>query len=379
MREGWEAKKLSEVLKLKSGDGLTAKKMVKGPFPVYGGNGVAGYHNEFNHNSPQVIIGRVGALCGNARLIEVPFWLTDNAFKVSQGLEHFDEKFLVYLFNHLNLRQYARQAAQPVVSNSSLRDVLLVYPKSIGKQKQIVALLDKAFKAIDKAKANIEQNIINAKELFQSKLNAIFSQKGDGWEESTLGKICEFENGDRGKNYPSKKHYVSDGIPFITAANVNEGEISDDLNYITEERFRMLSRGKYHKGDFLFCLRGSLGKFGFVQNEGFGGIASSMVIVRVERGVINEYLYYYFLSGLCKAEIRKYQGGAAQPNLGAKDLQKFGINFPSLETQKEYAQLLKKSHCQVKKLENIYQKKLANLQELKKSILKKALSGELGS
>jgi type I restriction enzyme S subunit len=101
-----------------------------------------------------------------------------------------------------------------------------------------------------------------------------------GWEIKTLKDVCYFENGDRGKNYPSKKHYILDGIPFITATNVEDGKILENLNYISEERYNLLSRGKFKKGDFLFCLRGSLGKFGFVETELNGGIASSMVIVR---------------------------------------------------------------------------------------------------
>ena len=81
--DGWEMKKLGNCIKLKSGDGLTAKKMMPGKYPVYGGNGITGYHSEFNQKESQIIIGRVGAQCGNVRLVKDKFWLTDNAFKVS--------------------------------------------------------------------------------------------------------------------------------------------------------------------------------------------------------------------------------------------------------------------------------------------------------
>ena len=109
MRSGWSEMKLGDCFKLKSGDGLTKKAMVPGPFPVYGGNGVAGAHNKFNLSGEHVIVGRVGALCGIARHITADIWLTDNAFKVVGFEARFDAAFLTYLLNAKNLRSFARQ------------------------------------------------------------------------------------------------------------------------------------------------------------------------------------------------------------------------------------------------------------------------------
>ncbi|HMT70763.1 MAG TPA: restriction endonuclease subunit S, partial [Saprospiraceae bacterium] len=187
MKEGWERQRLEDCFKLKSGDGLTSKMMSEdGQYPVFGGNGIAGLHNEFNLFGSNVIIGRVGALCGNVRHMTEKIWLTDNAFKITDFKLDFDNAFLTYLLNFKNLREYARQAAQPVISNSSLKDVILEFPKSLNEQQRIVAILDEAFAAISKAKANAEQNLRNAKELFESYLQRVFEKKGDGWEEKAL-------------------------------------------------------------------------------------------------------------------------------------------------------------------------------------------------
>lgn len=139
--EGWVERRLGECFRLKSGDGLTSKAMNGGRYPVYGGNGIAGTHDEFNLAGDNVIIGRVGALCGNARHISERIWLTDNAFKVVDRSFEFDEAFLVYLLNFKDLRSFARQAAQPVISNSSLQDVALAFPE-IREQQRIAAQLD---------------------------------------------------------------------------------------------------------------------------------------------------------------------------------------------------------------------------------------------
>jgi len=138
---GWVEKPVEECFRLKSGDGLTSKAMNGGRFPVFGGNGIAGMHDEFNLSGDNVIIGRVGALCGNARHITEEIWLTDNALRIVDSRFEFDGTFLTYLLNFKNLRSFARQAAQPVISNSSLKDLLLPFPE-IDKQRQIADKLD---------------------------------------------------------------------------------------------------------------------------------------------------------------------------------------------------------------------------------------------
>lgn len=211
MTKDWEKKKLGECFRLKSGEALTSNKMKEGDFPVFGGNGIAGYHNKANLEGSHVIIGRVGALCGKARHITESIWLTDNAFQVVDFNIEFDLAFLNYLLNLKNLRQYARQAAQPVISNSSLKDVVLEFPKSILEQHRIVSILDETFDSIVKAEANSEQNLLNSKELFDSYLQNVFATMGDGWYKLKLydlidrGWITSHLDGNHGGEYPRKR------------------------------------------------------------------------------------------------------------------------------------------------------------------------------
>jgi type I restriction enzyme S subunit len=187
MRQGWEEKPLGQCFKLKSGENLTSKAMnSNGLFSVFGGNGIAGKHDEYNLSGSNVIVGRVGALCGNVRHVREKIWLTDNAFKITDYKYEFDHAFLSYLLTFKDLRQFARQAAQPVVSNSSLEEVLLRFPKSLPEQKRIVAILDEAFSGISRAKESAEKNLANAREVFESYLESLFANPGKGWEEKKL-------------------------------------------------------------------------------------------------------------------------------------------------------------------------------------------------
>lgn len=173
--EGWVEYCFSKCFKLKSGNNLTAKKMVDGDYSVFGGNGIAGKHNDFNLSGRNVIIGRVGALCGNVRLIEDKIWLTDNAFKVVDFNIDFNLAFLTYLLNFKNLRGLARQAAQPVISNSSLKDLLLNFPKSIEEQRLIALKLDDLSHEISELEKIYNEKTNKIDELKKSILQKAFS------------------------------------------------------------------------------------------------------------------------------------------------------------------------------------------------------------
>lgn len=368
MREGWVCEKLSNCIKLKSGDGLTAKKMIAGDFPVFGGNGIAGYHNAYNLEGKNIIIGRVGAQCGNARFTDEKIWLTDNAFKISEFKYDFNFQFLNYLLNHIDLRSYARQAAQPVISNSSLKNVELCFPTSVEEQKQIVAILDKAFAAIDQAQANIEKNIENAKELFQSKLNEIFSQKGEGWEEKTLGELGKVS---MCKRILKKQTNTESGIPFYKI-----GTFGKEANAFISEEIYNEFKNKYSfpkKGEILLSASGTIGRRVIYDGKPAYFQDSNIVwIANNEEEVLNEFLYEFY--GFCDWNPSR---GATISRLYNDDLRRIKITYPGKETQKIIVQEIKELYSNTEAIESHYQQKISNLDDLKKSILQKAFSGEL--
>lgn len=171
----WLNEPIKDCFKLKSGDGLTAKAMVHGEFEVYGGNGVAGHHNRRNLSGLNVIIGRVGALCGNARLITKDIWLTDNAFLVITHNHDFDLTFLTFLLNFMKLRSYARQTAQPVISNSSLKDVVLSFPKQLSEQTEIADRLITLEAEVEELAETYNSKLANIAQLRQSLLQKAFA------------------------------------------------------------------------------------------------------------------------------------------------------------------------------------------------------------
>lgn len=166
--KGWAVKSFKQTFSLKSGDGLSAKNFVEGEFPVYGGNGIAGYHNTFNKEGQNIIIGRVGALCGNVHLVSGRVFVTDNAF-VLKTEESFDSTALLHLLRILNLRQYARDALQPVISNSSLKDIQIILPPL-----PLQSAFASRVAAIEEEKAAIAESIEKMQTLLNARMQEYF-------------------------------------------------------------------------------------------------------------------------------------------------------------------------------------------------------------
>ncbi len=141
--QGWVQKAIGECFRVRSGDFLPARAMVEtGGFDVYGGNGVAGRHDQRNLSGENIIIGRVGAKCGNVRHVIGDIWLTDNALYTSEYFYNFDLSFLARLLERAQLRSTANQTAQPVISYSTIKDVTLEFPSCKTEQEKIAKDID---------------------------------------------------------------------------------------------------------------------------------------------------------------------------------------------------------------------------------------------
>ena len=160
----------------------------------------------------------------------------------------------------------------------------------------------------------------------------------DSWCWVRLGEIFKLINGDRGKNYPAKSSLNTEGIPFISAVNLDGRTVVKDekLLCVSEEQYNKLGSGKLRCGDIVLCIRGSLGKHGRYPFD-IGAIASSLVILRnmsSDEEISTRYLMNYLDASLFYSEIDKYDNGTAQPNLAADSVKKLLVPLPPLAEQK---------------------------------------------
>ncbi|EKO3665347.1 restriction endonuclease subunit S [Vibrio metschnikovii] len=155
---GWVFTRLESIIQISSGKNLTAKKMdSNGTIPVYGGNGVTGYHSENNVSEPTIVIGRVGFYCGSVHLTPKKAWVTDNAFVTKFSHSNLNLEFLFWLLKATNLNENDSATAQPVISGRKVYPIVVGLPP-LNEQARIVAKLNELMAMCDFLKQSFSEH-----------------------------------------------------------------------------------------------------------------------------------------------------------------------------------------------------------------------------
>ncbi len=289
--------------------------------------------------------------------------------------ENLDSKFLFYLMTSDNYKKFINELSDGANINnlkfSDLGQFEIPHPP-LHEQQQIVSILDEAFAAIAKAKANAEQNLKNAKELFESYLQGVF--ENGNWETKTLKEITEVKDG----THDSPK-YIKEGIPFVTQKNIKPDGLSfEETKFITNtdhEKFYKRSNVTY--GDILISMIGANRGMAAIVNDKRVFSIKNVGLIKSSDNINMNYLLYYLKSSLAMKYVLYMSNGGAQEFVGLTALRSFPIPLPSLKEQQTIVRQLDALRAETQKLEAVYQKKIDDLEELKKSILQKAFSGQL--
>ena len=376
----WEKEKLGEICEILDNKRkpISKNKRIAGEFPYYGATGIVDYVNDFIFDERLVLVGEDGAKwCSGdntAFIVEGKVWVNNHAH-VLKPKNNLIDSYLVYYLNHRDLSDYITGLTVPKLNQEKLRSIPIPLP-SLEEQQTIVAKLDQAFAAIDQAKANIEKNIANAKELFQSKLNQIFSkntlstetENNEGWQIKTLGELGKVS---MCKRILKNQTLPKGDIPFYKIGTFGK----EPDAYISKEIFEEYST-KYSypkKGQILLSASGTIGRTVIFDGKpSFFQDSNIVWIDNNEEKVLNDFLFHFYK--VCDWNPSK---GATISRLYNDDLRRIKISFPNIEEQKRLIPQIDKLQEQTNLLVTKYQQKLANLEELKKSILEKAFKGEL--
>lgn len=243
------------------------------------------------------------------------------------------------------------QATLPIINKTKWSNLELTYPDDIEEQKRIVAILDQAFADIEQARAKTEQNLRNARELFESYLQQVFSQRGEGWVESTVGEQITLQ---RGFDITKKQQRTGE-VPVVSSGGIKSYH---DTHMVTGP-------------GVVIGRKGSLGTVFYIENNYWPHDTTLWI---KEFNGNNPRLVYYFFLGL---NVKHLDSGAANPALNRNFVHPIKTSWPKQGRQKELVSKLDALALQIQRLENIYQQKLEELDELKKSILQKAFTGQL--
>ena len=292
-------------------------------------------------------------------------------------------KFLKYYLesNYVieKMMKEAKGSTQKFVGLGYLRAFPIRLPP-IPEQKRIVAILDQVFADIEQARARTEQNLKNARELFESYLQQVFNQRGEGWTEKALKEVVGAVLTGPFGSMLHKSDYVVDGIPLVNPVNiVGDVIVPNESKTVTEETAERLDSYILSGGDLVIGRRGEIGRCAVISPEQNGWVCGTGCFYIKPSGQLNlSYLANLLRSPKYRDALERVSTGATMQNLSNTSLKNFVVAFPeSSDEQAVILDSIKTMKARVRDVEVIYVKKMNALDELKKSILQKAFSGEL--
>jgi type I restriction enzyme, S subunit len=166
----WDWVRLGQIIYIHSGDGLTSEAMKRGSVPVFGGNGITGFHDTPNVLRPTVVIGRVGYYCGSIHVTPSQAWITDNAFITEFCTDAIFQNFLVLLLKATNLKENEKATAPPVISGAKIYPIIVGLPP-LAEQHRIVAKVDELMTLCDRLEAQLTTTQTESRRLLEAVLH----------------------------------------------------------------------------------------------------------------------------------------------------------------------------------------------------------------
>ena len=308
--------------------------------------------------------------------------ICSTGYFVFRAKPEIEPKFLFYhLFTDAFMGAMEVLQSQALVTPLSMTDKSkqISFPP-LPEQKRIVAILDEAFEGIDAAIANTKKNLSNARELFDSYLNDVFTKKGEGWVEKKLVQcVSSVSTGPFGSML-HKSDYVDGGIPIVNPINIIDDRIeANDNKTVSEETIKKLNTYILDVDDIVIGRRGEIGRCAVVQADQAGWLCGTgCFYIKPSKDLDPNFLVNLLRSSKYREELEKVATGATMKNLSNTSLKNMVIAFPTdPEEQYRFLALFDELSATTKNLETIYKQKLSSLNELKQSLLAKAFSGEL--
>ena len=365
----WEQRKLGDLcVEFRSGEFISASDITEtGKYPVFGGNGLRGFTDRFNHDGEYTLIGRQGALCGNVNFAVGKSYFTEHAIAVRADKKN-QTRFLYYLFSTMDLGQYSGQSAQPGLAVGNLVELKSTLPDK-QEQEKISGVLTALDTLITLHQRKYEK-LVNIK---KSMLDKMFPQNGasvpeirfkgftDPWEQRKFSDIT-FPAGEKNR----------DNLPLESYSITNEhGFIPQDEKFENGGTMREADKRMYYivsPNSFAYNpARINVGSIGY-QNTGKDVIISSLYeVFKTSDDVDDRLLWHWFKSPDFQKLIFQLQEGGVRLYFYYDKLCMGTVSLPSLEEQRKIGQFFDSLDTLI----TLHQRKLEKLQNIKKSCLEK--------
>ena len=333
----WEKYTIGDLCEeFKSGKNIKAESIQEeGVYPVFGGNGLRGYTDRYNHDGDYVLIGRQGALCGNVRFVTGKTYITEHAIAAKATNDNYT-RYLEYLFVRLNLGQFSDQSAQPGLAVNKLLKIETYVP-SKAEQLKIAFLL----RLLDERIATQNKIIEKLESLIKGLNDSLYVRYGDDIRTS-FAELGYSYSGLSGKSAGD----FGTGKPFITYLNVYSNNVVNENDYQYVQIDEGEKQNVFQYGDVLFTLSSEtpeevgIGSVYLGQDEVYLNSFCFGVHIVNEELAYPPYISYYVSSTPFRKFIYPFAQGSTRFNLCKADFEKASITLPSLDNQKRIHSVL---------------------------------------
>ncbi len=399
MKAGWTIKSLGEIAEISAGNSAPQAEHLfnGGTHPFFRTSDVGrvrfgGVHESTDYLNDQGIRGlrqfpkgtilfpKSGAstFLNHRVMLGVDGFVSSHLATIVGDKAEVDQKFLLYFLATISAQDMIQDHAYPSLNLPNIARIRVPVP-SLVEQRRIAGTLDEAFDGIATAKANAEKNLQNARALFESHLQAVFTQRGKSWVMKRLEEVTEANCSlSYGVVQPGDEYL--DGMPVVRPTDLTTKVVHlSGLKRIDPKLAAAYKRTDLHGGELLLCVRGNTGVVSIASPELVGAnVTRGIVPIRFDQSLLTpEFGFYVISSGPLQSQIREKTYGAALMQINIRDLRNITLLFPDLNEQKLITAKLDELNQKTQRLARLYERKIAALDELKTSLLHQAFSGQL--
>ncbi|MBC8010522.1 MAG: restriction endonuclease subunit S [Burkholderiales bacterium] len=392
MKKGWQTKKVSEIAKHSLGKMLDKAKNKGKPQPYLRNLNVRWFDFDLSDVLEMPFLpteaAKYTAVKGDVLICEggypgrAAIWEKDEPIYFQKALHrvrfHEPERnrwFLYYLLSKDlddTLKDHFNGAGIQHFTGEALARFEVPLPP-LAEQQRIVGLLDEAFEGLATAKANAERNHQNARALFESHLQSVFTQRGPGWVEKKVSEIAKHSLGKMLDKATNK------GEPQPYLRNINVRWFTFDLSDLLQMPFLPTEAEKYTaiKGDVLICEGGYPGRAAIWDEDYPIYFQKALHRVRFHQPELNKWFVYYLSVQDSSGQLKKHFSGTGIQHFTGEVLARFPIPVPPLPELRQAVAKFDALSEETQRLARLYERKLAALEALKKSLLHQAFTGAL--
>ncbi len=390
----WKVSRVGNFFSFSSGDSLTNEDIRDdGMYLVYGANGIRGYYFKYNLDKKRILLGRVGALAGNVHIVDEKVWVTEHALIASDKL-NLVEEYYGYVFESMNLIQYSKSSAQPVISGDTLQKLRFPVPE-LSEQQAIADYLDETCSKIDEIIAEAKASIDEYKELKQSVifeavtkgLDKNVEMKDSGiewigktpvdWNIAKINRVAWTTSGATPLRSKETEYYDNAVIRWVRTLDLNNGHVTDSSEKITETALKNSSCSIMPVKTVCVAMyggAGTIGKSGILEVE----CATNQAICSIvsDKKVLNPDYLHYVIMAVRKYWMKYAVGTRKDPNINQQIIAQMRIPIPQLSKQDIIVNHLDKVTDKCDSLITEKESLINDLEAYKKSLIYEVVTGK---